>query len=611
MKTQNKRFGSLTAILSLLTTLAMTACLDYDSPADEFEQNEISTSDVIYQGAADSIIYDIEITKDGFYEALDVLYDPIYQALTGIYAMRGGKEGDMPGGHAYQRMFSLGPDNYAQFATVPHSDFMYGSLLSTYDVSDEFNSGPKDCYLMVKNAIVPVLQYPQIDSIPELKAIYLLLYDYSSQEVADLYGPLPYNDYKSNRTSSPFIYDDLRTIYVNIEANIDTIVRCLRYFDNRPQWYKDEVVSLIYGSIPLNYDMFYGIEDMDTWIQFANSFKLRLAMHLTKVDPTLAQQWAEEAVSDGVIESWEREVGLFTSSMGISHPVVTIAGWGDTRLSASFESILMSLNHPYASYVFDYNSDAISNVGGLSTSSAPDVTPANTRLIGMREGTTPGIGQSVGSNQYIGYSMINTTAWNRYCPPLYLMKVSEVDFLRAEGALRGWDMGGTAQYFYEHGIDYAYFEDRTFGNTSYATNYLNALDDYKAQTEATPYTYIDPSGNTPDMASVTTIGVAWDDSDDNETKLEKIITQKYIAAYPYPYEPWVDLRRTGYPKVFPVLNPEDGDGSLSDGEIIRRMPWAETDASTIQDIEDTGLDALGGDDLQATRLWWDTDDGNF
>ena len=64
----------------------------------------------------------------------------------------------------------------------------------------------------------------------------------------------------------------------------------------------------------------------------------------------------------------------------------------------------------------------------------------------------------------------------------------------------------------------------------------------------------------------------WNDSDDNETKLEKIITQKYIAIFPYSYEAWTDIRRTGYPKIFPVLNPNLGDGSLSDGDLIRRLP---------------------------------------
>ena len=119
--------------------------------------------------------------------------------------------------------------------------------------------------------------------------------------------------------------------------------------------------------------------------------------------------------------------------------------------------------------------------------------------------------------------------------------------------------------------------------------------------------YHDPLGNVEDEPSTTKIGVKWDESDSPEIKLEKIITQKYIASFPYPNEAWVDLRRTGYPKLFPVLNADEGDGSLKYGDILRRAPFPNTDDASVSDIQATGLKALGGPDLQATRLWWDVE----
>ena len=114
------------------------------------------------------------------------------------------------------------------------------------------------------------------------------------------------------------------------------------------------------------------------------------------------------------------------------------------------------------------------------------------------------------------------------------------------------------------------------------------------------------------MPSVTKIGVKWNEADDLETKLEKIITQKYIALYPNSYEAWAELRRTGYPRLFPVLNPWEGDGSLEYGDMIRRMPFpGRDDEDTVDDIIKTGEPALGGIDLQATRLWWDVPCDNF
>lgn len=597
-----------------LSAVGLQSCLDFDNPSDEFQKNQVVVPPVIVKGDADKLNYMKEYTEDDFMSALTNLQSPVdrfYQALTGVYAMRGGKEGGMPEAHSYQYQYCLGTDNYAQYTTVPHSDFMYGTLKSTYAVSKEFNGGPLGCYAIEKNAIAPILNNGSLDTIPEMKALYLLMYNYGSLEVADISGPMPYTNYKNDREKSPFEYDDLRTIYYAAEANIDSIVNCLKHYETRPDWYKDAVMGTMYGSMPLakfNYDP--TVDNMDMWARFANSLKLRMAIHMSKVEPEVAKKWAEEAVASGVIETPEQEVALYISNLGCDHPLVTVNTWGDARLSASFESLLMSLDHPYSHYLFAKNSDPITRVG-KAESSAPDVTPANTRIVGMREGTVPGIGQSVGTNDYIAFSQIDKEYFATSQPPLYLMKLSEVLFLRAEGALRGWNMGGTAENFYNEGIRYAGLEDRQWEGNADRDKYNQYLSDYMQRTKPVDYTYVDPTGNTPDMPSVTKIGVKWDNSLDRETLLEMIITQKYIASYPYSYEAWVDLRRTGYPKLFPVLNASDGDGSLKDGDIIRRMPWASDDPQTVQDLNDTGIPALGGADLQGTRLWWDVDAPNF
>lgn len=240
----------------------------------------------------------------------------------------------------------------------------------------------------------------------------------------------------------------------------------------------------------------------------------------------------------------------------------------------------------------------------------------------MRNGVTPGEGQAASTNPYCGYSTLDRTYFSECNPPLYLMKVSEVNFLRAEGALRGWNMGGTAQSFYEQGIRTAYLEDRN----SPIKEYVNYIDDYLNVDAPKGIAYVDPQGLTPDMPSVTKIGVKWNESDSKETKLEKIITQKYIASFPYSYESWVDLRRTGYPKLFPILNTEHSDGTIKSGDpkvqtadnIMRRIPWVPDDPQTKEDINDTGIPALSEDtnnkpatDTQMQRLWWDVDAPNF
>ena len=596
------KIKNIMAVAAVVLTLpTMQSCLDFDSPTDEFQATDVVIDDDVYSGKPDNINYLHQTTQEGMDEAIDNLSENIFGfMLTAQYAMRGGKDGDYPGPHAYQRQFSLGPDGYAQYATIPHQDFMYGTLTSTYDISIDFNPGPNSSYLIVKNALAPALNHPDIDSIPELKAINLLLFDYASQEVADLYGPFPYRDFKNNREVVPFTYNDLRTIYCDIEKNINTIIECLQYYPQRPDWYKQRVKDILDKYIEVNLDKQNGVTDMSTWIRLAASLKLRMAMHIVKVEPDMARRWAEEAVKIGVVESKEQESLISLVSIGRDHPLLEIwKTWGDARLSASFESLLMSLGHPYTKYLFLTNSDPIVN------EQTKEILPAGTRVVGIREGAHTGQGQSYGNNQYIAFSSIETRVISK--APLYLMKWSEVDFLRAEGALRGWDMGGSAQFFYERGIENGYVDNPQRVHREYTQN----IQTYMQRTEPIDYTYIDPTGTTPNMPSVTKIGVKWNDDDDLETKLEKIITQKYISQYPYSFEAWTDLRRTGYPRMFPVLNPDDGDGSLLYGDIIRRMVFPNTDDASIKDINETGLKALGGPDLQATRLWWDVNTPNF
>ena len=578
----------------LMALFTMQSCLDFDDPGSELGVGSTMIDTEHFVGNVDTIPYLNQPTESGVKEAIATLDKYFGQLLTGQYNMRGGKEGGTPAAHAYQRQYSLGPDLYAQYFVLPHKDYMYGSHTSTYNVSAEFNNGALGAYTMAKNAFMPIMHHPMIDSIPEIKAITLLYYSIIAQEQADLSGPYTYLEDKQN-SEAPSEYNDMKTIYYGIVENLDTIVNCLKHYPQRPDWYKEEIKGVLKKYTDTNPK-----EDgstLDSYVRLANSLKLRMAMHIVKVEPDTAKVWAEEAVASGVIEDVFQQHGIYTSS-GFTHPLVEINGWGDLCLSASFESLLMSLDHPYSEYLFLKNSHDIKNVR------TNEITPANTKICGIRAGVLVGDGQLQTQNQRQGYSKYDNRTLQQYQAPLYFVKLAEVAFLRAEGALRGWDMGGTAQEFYELGIEKAYLEDPTRESRS---KYIRLLDDYKNLEKPIEYTSSDPMGDGPDWNSVTKIGVKWNDDDDKEIKLEKIITQKYIALFPLSTEAWAELRRTGYPKLFPVLNTDDGDGSIMQGDMIRRIPWVPTSPTDIEIVENSGIPALGGPDEQATRLWWDVD----
>ncbi|MBR5441198.1 MAG: SusD/RagB family nutrient-binding outer membrane lipoprotein, partial [Prevotella sp.] len=333
---------------TFVAVFGLTSCLDFDDPIDTLNFNQEALEDSVYHGNPAKIDYNIEITEAQFDNALASLDTYLKQAKGGQYSMRGGKNASYPGEHAYQRQFSLGPDNYAQYTTVPHYDFMYGTLQTSYDVSAEFNGGPNSLYLLVKNAMIPLLNHPAIDSIPEMKAIYLLMFDYSTQEITDIHGALPYEEFLVNKQGAPFTYNGAEHIYKSIVSHIDLITACLRHYDSRPEWYKTKLQALMDENLEISKDKYLGKTGMDSWIRFANSLKLRIAMHCVKVEPELAQKWAEEAVAGGVIEDIDQEFALMGMQLGFGHPLNTIwIVWNDARLSASFESLLMSLDHPY------------------------------------------------------------------------------------------------------------------------------------------------------------------------------------------------------------------------------------------------------------------------
>lgn len=164
----------LSVACAVFATFGLQSCLDFDIPGDEFTGNDEIKDDVVYHGQADLIDYHKEISEEGFAKAETALSRTFGQLLTAQYSMRGGKEGNMPGGHAYQYQFSLGVDNYAGYLCLPHN--FDGRIASTYYVNRDFNSGPNGSFTITKNNLTPMLNHPDIDSIPEIKAIALLLY---------------------------------------------------------------------------------------------------------------------------------------------------------------------------------------------------------------------------------------------------------------------------------------------------------------------------------------------------------------------------------------------------------------------------------------------------
>lgn len=661
--------------IAVLPLLGATACLDFDNPEDIFTDDQKTVDPVVFHGNADNLKSTYAVTasqsgtvsfsvnvgdevkagdeiavigsesvlavRDGIVEALlvdagetvaegdeiitlviepteeevdaaiETLQDDLGTWFGGQTYLLGGKGATVLQEHAYQFYYSLTVDGYAGYTTNINSSFMSGfTLETTYAYAQSPNEGPYSRLLDIKNAFGNLLNRNESNTVVELKALALLEFNLVAQEVTDLYGAIPYVDLKANKTDNPFTFNKGIDIYYSIIQNLDDINECLENFKSRPQWYQDKLNEQL-----AMFDACTETRSFETWRKAANTLKLRMAMHLVKVRPDDAKRFAEEAIEAGVIEARNDQLGVFGSTFygSLGHPIKMMqTGWNDSRLTADFICLLQALNHPYMNYLIADNNYDFNNATTGAT------TPTGTLKVGVRRGLRMEPAQQYYANMRLAFSTLNFNdpMENANWMPFYIMKWSEVDFLRAEGALRGWNMGGTAEFFYNRGIDNADCSDVFMMPSGNYDQYLAA---YKEVETPTTIHYVDPMDDANNADFELTIGVKWDESDSDETKLEKIITQKFIAAFPYSYESWGDLRRTGYPLQFPVLNVAmANDGSLAEGQIIRRMrlPHGDT-AAGMQDIADSGLEALSGveggssPDVIATRVFWDLEAPNF
>lgn len=595
------KLNILKTAVAALPLLCLSACMDFDTPSDEFAANEKPIDPIVYQGDADLLDYEVQPTEEEVDEAMTALYDYLNAMMTAQYYVVAGKNGAGPQEHQYQRIYSLNVDNYCGYSCLINSSFMEGTIPHCYSYNRLYAEGPYGRFLDMKQYLANLLNIDQSNNVVEIKAIALLLFNIVAQENTDLYGSIPYVDHKGNVEVNPFAFNKGVDIYASIIKNLDDINACLKNFSNRPQWYQTRI-----GSEIMRIDRLTQQKNVEAWRRIANSLKLRMAMHVVKVLPEKAKQWAEEAVAEGVVEARDQQAGYLmeTGEMGI-HPLKVIYNdWNDSRVNASFISLLSSLKHPYMEYAFTTNSHPIINA------TTGDVMDPGTAIVGVRAGDVMEGSQQYFSNMRFAYSKLNFDMEDVMLMPIYVIKWAEMDFLRAEGALRGWAMGGDPETFYNRGIRNADFGPGMNGEEY--DEYPTRVDAYMQLENAVPYTYVDPMNYDNNMESVTTIGVKWNNGDDLETKLEKIITQKYIAIFPNSYEAWTEMRRTGYPKIFPVLNAPAGDGSLAEGELIHRMhlPNGDTQAG-IDDVNNTGIEAIGGADTYATRVFWDLDAPNF
>lgn len=399
---------------------------------------------------------------------------------------------------------------------------------------------------------------------PQVGAVADIIKVEGMHRLTDIYGPIPYSKFGVNTLTTP--YDDQQTVYTTFFKELDDAIKVLT----------DYVVKNPTDNTFARFDLVYN-GDYKQWIKFANSLKLRLAIRIAYANKPLAQQKAEEAVNNtyGVLAS-NTDNALVIAGKGIATSNglwVADQAYDDSRMNASIESILKGYSDNRITKYFQ----------------SPKLAP------GDYKGIRSGLSLSGKPDAYVKGASSTTL---KESTPVQYMCAAEVAFLKAEGALRGWNMGGTAQSFYEQGIRLSFEQSGASGVDAYIANNTGTMAAYTDPAGTTAY---DVPANSPLLGKTT---VKWDEAASDEVKLEKIITQKWIAIFPDGQEAWSEFRRTGYPKIFPIVVNLSG-GLVDTQKQIRRVPFSPDEYKSNNAEVTKAVALLGGPDNGGTKLWWD------
>lgn len=357
-------------------------------------------------------------------------------------------------------------------------------------------------------------------------AIIEVLNVYTWQRIVDQWGDVPYSEALDIENTVPK-YDDAVTIYKDLFARIDAAISNLDATGNS------------FGSA----DLIYG-GDVAKWITFANTLKLKLGMSVIDYTglATEAKAAIEGAVTAGVMTSNADNGGLtYKSATPNTNPVyldLVASGRHDFVGTSTIIDIMNPMNDPRLQFFYQQR----------DTSGNGDFV-----YIGGTYGA---------SNAYDNFSPFGT-ALEDPTMECVLLDYTETAFYLAEAAQKGFSVGGTANSFYDAGIESSILY---WGGTA---------------AEVTAY-----------MAEAE---VDWATS--SLTDINKIALQAWIASFNRGLLGWSFWRRLDYPALIPP------PGVNASNIPVRTIyPINE---QTLNGTNYTNASAAIGGDLLTTKLFWD------
>jgi hypothetical protein len=356
---------------------------------------------------------------------------------------------------------------------------------------------------------------------PNDQAVGTIMKAWLYQSVTDLWGDVPYSQALLGDENTQPQYNAQQEVYEGLLAQLAAAGGLTSPGGDN---YQD--ADLIYQG------------DMERWRIFANSLRLRLAMRLTEVDPATARAEAASAIAAGVFGSNDdHAIFRWLNELGSNNPWFSgeVERPGGHRISSTIVDTLKSYEDPRLAVFARPNDEG--------------------EYVGHQSGLKDGHGIPFPARSKIGARFV------RDLPnPSVLMSYSEVLFLEAEAAARGYT-GGNAAQLYHDAIRAS----------------MEWYDIASADTEAylaSPRVAYDPARG-----------------------LEQIGLQMWVGFFGQGIEAFSNWRRTGYPNL------AAGPDNVTGGIIPRRLRYSEEEQSLNSANLSAAISRQGGAEL-GDRVWW-------
>jgi hypothetical protein len=363
------------------------------------------------------------------------------------------------------------------------------------------------------------------------QAIAMIMKAYDFEQLVDSYNDVPYSQAFQPSTILFPQYDKASDIYHDLGKQLDAAIALIKANGS--------------ATSPGTSDIVFG-GDMSGWIKFANSLKLRLAIHVsskTPGDPLVTALAATQADGylDGTIDAEANPGyanGLASSGASQQNPFWATYGL-DVNGNPPFNAVYWRANDFSVKLLKNTNDPRVSQLYAPVTG-----TPNTPTIHGNVFGDTGPNNLPNPGNSGIGPGLLKSPTQNAI-----LFSGAESLFLQAEAALKGY-ITGNPQTLYQAGITASFVA-------------LNAGGTYTPTTgTATPQTpgfvYTPGSDATAATLAATYYGQAINNVGyaASTNKQQAIVTQKWIALNGYfNLEGYNEYRRTGFPVLPSSIDP--------------------------------------------------------